>query len=234
MRLSWCGRRNLNHQERGVVVCVRTKVLTHTETQMFKDCFRLGERFESGEIRMTKKWEKALFAVSVVTLIVIIAGYNVAQFYPVNTGQTAGNFEPIIQISPVTDIRVVEGSQYQYKWESKLTIIIIALAAHACTVSLNGTRFIEDEDLQGKLLSTAPENPSVTILKAVPEYLPQDRTIRTLEFPVVVIAWLSPSYTYGQREIKIGDLEFVLVVFDTVTKTTQELRGEAHVIWIGR
>jgi hypothetical protein len=31
---------------------------------------------------MAEKWEKALVAIGVVTLIAIIAGYNVAQFYP--------------------------------------------------------------------------------------------------------------------------------------------------------
>jgi len=145
--------------------------------------------------------------------------------------ESEGSFEPNAELWAATDIVILQPNQYQRKWDSSLCVFITYLIPHNSLVTLNKTNFIQDPNLQFKLLADAPERPSITVLSSSPKFLARGQGNTTVCFPLVVVVWLSPESSVREREILIGELEFVIGLVDTETKTTLNLSGMARVVW---
>jgi hypothetical protein len=141
------------------------------------------------------------------------------------------SFNPVVELWTATDIVILQPNQYQHRWDSKLCIFITYLTPHNSLVTLNKTNFIQDPNLQFKLLADAPEKPSVTVLSSSPQFLPRGQGNITLCFPLVVVLWLNPESSVREREIVLGELEFVMNVIDTSSKTRLDLNSTARVVW---
>jgi hypothetical protein len=105
------------------------------------------------------------------------------------------------------------------------------LIPHDSLVTLNNTDFIQDPNLQFKLLADAPEKPSITVLSSPPKFFTRGQGNTTMCLPLVVVVWLNPESSVREREIVLGKLEFVINVTDTASKTTLILNSTALVVW---
>jgi hypothetical protein len=144
------------------------------------------------------------------------------------------NFKPNVQLWNTADIAIMQSNRYQNKWDSSLCIFMTYLIPHDSLVALNKTEFIQDPNLQFKLLADAPEKPSVTVLSSSPKFLGRGEGNTTMCFPLVVVVWLNPEFSTREREIVLGKLEFLINVTDTASMTALVLNNTALVVWRNR